>query len=80
MNDYTKRLIRRMIINSQYGLGLHNKVPEFLFSDIDPIKPEKYIKAHSFTKKDFSGGLTRLLPSPPSHIINYDFASLYPTR
>ena len=80
MNDYTKRLIRRMI-NSQYGLGPHNKVPEFLFSNIDPIKPEKSIKAHSFIKKDFikkdfSGGLTRLLSSS----INYYFASLYPTR
>ena len=74
---YSKEEIKLMI-NSIYGSSVMDGVMEIFRrgSRIDPIKPKKSIKAHSFIKKDFSGGLTRLLQSS----INYDYASLYPTR
>ncbi len=73
MNEkiYNKAVLDLMI-NSNYDYTL---IDEY-FKSTDPIKPKRSIKAHSFIKKDFSGGLARFLPT----LINYDFASLYPTR
>jgi len=78
MNEkiYNKAVLDLMI-NSNYDYTL---IDEY-FKSTDPIKPKRFIKAHSFIKKDFfSGGLARFLPSSGSTLINFDFASLYPTR
>ena len=80
MNEEQERFLRKLHINSRYGCVDYSQFGmdmETLRSiSIDPIKPKRSIKAHSFIKKDFTGGLARFLPLH----INYDYSSLYPTR